>query len=163
MKYLSIPVFIACCPVSALAAESRADAGGFSFVSSAVQMAASLAAVIGVILVFHYLAGKWFKGSNQGSTRKGYIRLVENRFLAPKKALLLVEVSGEYMLLSSCGDNISFIKQIEMIEEVEVIGEATNISFLNALQDRLNGLASRIPAAGSGALSAALRKGGVRP
>jgi flagellar protein FliO/FliZ len=162
MRFLPIPAYIACCPASALASEPGGDAGGFSFVSSAVQMAASLAVVVGVILVFHYLSRRWMKGSIQGSTRAGYIRVVENRFLAPKKALLLVEVSGEYMLLSSCGDNINLIKQIDMIEEVEVIGEASPVSFREALHDRLKGMAARFPA-GSGAFSSALRKGGIRP
>lgn len=163
MKYLAIPACLAVFPASATAAEYPAgDGGGFSFVSSFLQMAASLAVVIGVILLFHYLSKKWLKGPIQGNSRSGYIRVVESRFLAPKKSLLLVEVSGEYMLLSNCGDNINLIKQIDMIEEVEVVGEASSVTFRDALQDRLKGLAARLPA-GCGAFSSALRKSGVRP
>ncbi|HET6419115.1 MAG TPA: flagellar biosynthetic protein FliO [Geobacteraceae bacterium] len=162
MRFLQIPVYIAFCPVSALAAETVGEAGGFSLVSGTVRMVASLAVVIGVILVFQYLSRKWMKGPFHGGSRGGYIRVVENRFLAPKKALLLVEVSGEYMLLSSCGDNINFIKQVDMIEEVEIIGEESPVSFRETLQDRLKGLTARFPAAAC-TFPSVLRKGGIRP
>ncbi len=161
MRFLQILVYIAFCPVSALAAETAGETGGFSLVSGTVRMVASLAVVIGVILVFQYLSRKWVKGPFQGGSRGGYIRVVENRFLAPKKALLLVEVSGEYMLLSSCGDNINLIKKIDMIEEVEIIGEESPVSFREALQEGLKGLTARFPAAAC-SFPSALRKGGIR-
>ena len=49
------------------------------------------------------------------------VRVVETRFLGPKKSLVLVEVGGEYLLLGSTNDGISLIKQVDMIESVEVI------------------------------------------
>lgn len=161
MKFLPITVLAAFCPVSALAAETGGEAGGFNIVSSFIQMAASLAVVVGIILVFHYLSRKWLKGSIPGSSRAGYIRVVENRFLAPKKALLLVEVSGEYMLLGSCGDNITFLKQVDVLEDVEVIGDVSQVPFSEALQEKLKGFAARFPSA-SGALAYTLKKGGAR-
>ncbi len=162
MRFLPIPAFIVFSPFSALAAEAGGGAGGFSLVSSTVQMLASLAVVIGVILIFHYLSRRWIKGPIHGNSHKGYIRVVENRFLTPKKSLLLVEVSGEYMLLSNCGDNISFIKQVDMIEEVEVIGEVSSDSFREALREKVKGLTARFPA-GPGTFSQTFRKAGIRP
>jgi flagellar protein FliO/FliZ len=147
--------------MSAVAAGPVADVGGFSLVSSVIQMAASLAVVIGVILLFHYFSKRWLKGRMPGTARPGYIRIVENRFLAPKKSLMLVEVGGEYMLLGSCGDTINLIKQIDMIEEVEVIGEAAPVPFREAFQEKLKNLAARFPV-GTEVLAASLKRGGLQ-
>ena len=49
--------------------------------------------------------------------------MVESRFLAPKKSLMLVEVGGEYLLLGNCGDGVSLIKQVDMLEKIEVVEE----------------------------------------
>ncbi len=162
MKWLPFTSFAVCCPTFAMAAGAGGGDDGFSFASGAVHMIASLAVVVGLILVFQYVSRKWLKGPVAGNSRAGYIRIVESRFLAPKKALLLVEVSGEYMLLGSCGDNVNFIKQIDMIEDVEVIGDVSPVSFSEALRDRLKGLATRVPA-GSGAFLSTLRKGVLQP
>jgi flagellar protein FliO/FliZ len=147
--------------MNAVATGTLADAGGFSLLSSFIQMAASLAVVIGVILLFHHFSKRWLKGGMPGSSRPGYIRVVENRFLAPKKSLMLVEVGGEYMLLGSCGDTINLIKQINMLEEVEVIGEATPVPFREAFQEKLKSLAARFPS-GAEVLAASLKKGGLQ-
>jgi flagellar protein FliO/FliZ len=123
-------------------------------------MLASLAIVIGLILLFHHLSKKWIKGGLPGSTSQKYIRVVETRFLAPKKSLLLVEVAGEYLLVGSCGDNVTLIKEIKMIEEVEVVGELSPSGFRETFQDKLKGFASRVPT-GIGALASSLKKEGA--
>jgi len=161
MRFLPAFPMIAFMPVSAVAAGSAGDTGGFSLVSSFIQMAASLAVVIGVILLFHYASRRWLKGGMAGSSRPGYIRVVENRYLAPKKSLMLVEVGGEYMLLGSCGDTINLIKQIDMIEEVEVIGEVASVPFREAFQEKLKNLATRLPV-GAEVLAASLKKAGAQ-
>ena len=100
-------------------------------------MLASLAVVIGIILIFHYLSKRWTKSSLTGKTLPRHIRIVESRFLAPKKNLVLVEVAGEYLLLSSCGDNLNFIKQVDMIENIEIVGEIASVPFREAFQEKL--------------------------
>jgi flagellar protein FliO/FliZ len=94
---------------------------GYSFLSSFFQMIAALAIVIGLILITRHFSGKIFKGLPSGRFTSRHIRLIETRYIAPKKSLILVEVGGEYLLLSSSGDNLSLIKQIDMLEEIEVI------------------------------------------
>ncbi|HBA87729.1 MAG TPA: flagellar biosynthetic protein FliO [Geobacter sp.] len=94
---------------------------GSELLGSLAQMVGSLILVIGIILILYYLAGRFMKVPQAGGFR--YIRVVETRHLAPKKSLMLVEVAGEYLLLSNSGDGVSFIKQVEMLEEIEVVDE----------------------------------------
>jgi flagellar protein FliO/FliZ len=111
---LLIAVFLLL-PAAAGAAEGPGLAG------SVAQMFGSLVLVVGIILILYYLAGRFLKVPNGSSFR--YIRVVETRHLAPKKSLVLVEVAGEYLLLSNSGDGVSFIKQVDMVEEIEVVDE----------------------------------------
>lgn len=104
-----------------LPAMAQAAEGGPDLAGTLAQTAGSLILVIGVILILYWLAGKFMKVPQGGGFR--YIRVVETRHLAPKKSLVLVEVGGEYLLLSSSGEGVSFIKQIEMLEEIEVVDE----------------------------------------
>jgi flagellar protein FliO/FliZ len=66
-----------------------------------------------------------------------HIRLVETRYLGPKKSLLLIEVGGEYLLLANSDSQISLIKQIDMLEEIEVIQEKQVQSRFATLLNRL--------------------------
>ncbi len=160
MKYSPVFPVAMLAPACAGAAGPAGAEGGFSFLGSLVQMSASLAVVIGLILVFHHLSKKWMKGGLPGSAGPKYIRVVETRFLAPKKALMLVEVGGEYLLVGSCGDNVTLIKEINMLEEIEVVGDLSPKNFRETFQDRLKGFASRVPV-GIGSLAASMRKEGA--
>lgn len=95
----------------------------FSFFSSFLQMIAALAVVIGLILITWHFFNKFTQGGASGRFAAKHIRLVESRFIAPKKTLILVEVGGEYLLLSCTDDRLTFIKQIDMLEEIEVLPE----------------------------------------
>lgn len=110
----------------------------FSFFSSFLQMIAALALVVGLILVTWHFSGKLMRGLpvSQHLAAK-HIRLVETRYLGPKRALLLIEVGGEYLLLSSCDNSLSLIKQIDMLEEIEVIEERPEQSGFAAVLARL--------------------------
>jgi flagellar protein FliO/FliZ len=158
LQYAVPTIFVL--PISAGAAEIQGETGGFSLLSSTIQMLASLAVVIGIILIFHYLSKRWTKSNFIGKSVPRYIRLVESRFLAPKKTLILVEVAGEYLLLSSCGENLSFIKQIDMIEDIEIVGEMPPVPLREAFQEKLKSLTARMPA-GTGALCGMAKKGGL--
>lgn len=157
---IAIPALVVF-PFSAYGAENQGDGGGFSLLFSSIQMLASLALVIGIILIFHHLSKRWTKSSLTGKNLPRHIRVVESRFLAPKKNLVLVEVAGEYLLLSSCGDNLNFIKQIDMIENIEIVGEIAPVPFREAFQEKLKNMAARIPAGADG-LFAMAKKGGMR-
>ena len=106
-------------PSIALAETSAGS--GFSFSTCLIQMFGALAVVVGAVYLLAYLARRSFAGLGGNHGFRGYIRVVESRCLAPKKSLILVEVAGEYLLLSNGGDGISLIKQIDMVEDADVI------------------------------------------
>lgn len=123
-------------PSLALAAESAQQE--FSFLASFLQMIAALALVIGLILITWHFSGKLMKGLPVGrQLLSKHIRLIETRYLGPKKSLLLVEVGGEYLLLSSSDTGLTFIKQIDMLEEIEIIEEKPEQSKFATLLTRL--------------------------
>ncbi|MBC7963458.1 MAG: FliO/MopB family protein [Steroidobacteraceae bacterium] len=110
----------------------------FSFMASFFQMIAALAIVIGLILVTWHFSGKLLKGLPGGHhLASKHIRLVETRYFGPKKALLLVEVGGEYLLLSSSDNRLSLIKCIDMLEEIEIIEEKQEQGGFAAILARL--------------------------
>jgi len=122
-------------PSIASAAENSGQE--FSFLASLLQMIAALALVVGLILVTWHFSGKLMKGLPIGHQLLAkHIRLVETRYLGPKKALLLVEVGGEYLLLSSSDAGLTLIKQIDMLEEIEVIEEKPEQSSFATLLTR---------------------------
>jgi flagellar protein FliO/FliZ len=119
---------------------SAADSSGyeFSFLASFLQMIAALALVVGLILVTWHFSGKLMKGLPVGSPLNSkHIRLIETRYLGPKKSLLLVEVGGVYLLLSSSDSGLALIKQIDMLEDIEVIEENLEQSRFATLLNRL--------------------------
>lgn len=125
-------------PAAALAQ----DGGGPDFLGSLARTAGSLLLVIGVILILYYLAGRLMKVPQGGAQR--YIRVVETRHLAPKKSLMLVEVGGEYLLLASSGEAVSFIKQVEVLEEIEVVDEFGYATLIPVqLKEKLKSLRER--------------------
>ena len=127
MKIL-LALLSASVPATACAA-GQGSAGGFSFVAGFFQMLASLAVVIGAVIVTQKLIKRLMGGGLVKRTAPSYIRVVENRFIAPKKSLMLVEVGGEYLLLSSTDTGLNLVKQIDMIESIEVVDDGgTGIS-----------------------------------
>jgi flagellar protein FliO/FliZ len=98
----------------------------------------NLALVVGLILITWHFSGKLMKGLPIGQQiLSKHIRLVETRYMGPKKALLLVEVGGEYLLLSSSDSGLTLIKQIDMLEEIEVIEEKSDQNGFAAILARL--------------------------
>jgi flagellar protein FliO/FliZ len=119
---------------------------GFSFLTCMIQMFSALAVVVGAVYLLAYLARRSLDrfGGNHGF--RSYIRVVENRCLAPKKSLILVEVAGEYLLLSNGGDGINLIKQIDMLEDAEVL-ETSGRELMpgGKFQAKLEGLMGKMP------------------
>lgn len=95
----------------------------FSFLSSFLQMIAALAMVVGLILIARHFSGRLL-GQGLGSRLASrHIRIVEARCIAPKRSLVIVEVGGEYFLLADAENGISFLKQVHIIEEIEVVDD----------------------------------------
>jgi flagellar protein FliO/FliZ len=138
-----LPVYLAASLLFPAGA-GAADGGGPELAGSLAQMVGSLILVIGIILILYYLAGRFMKVPQGGGA--GYIRVVETRHLAPKKSLVLVEVGGEYLLLSNSGEGVSFIKQVDMLEEIEVLDERGYATLIPVrLRNKLKAFAGEIP------------------
>jgi flagellar protein FliO/FliZ len=151
MRKLALSMAALLAPSGAFAADGPSLAG------SVLQTVASLILVIGIILILCYLAGRFLKIPQRSGS--GYIRVVETKYLAPKKSLMLVEVGGEYLLLGNSAEGISLIKQVEMLEEIEVMPEKDYAALLpTQLKEKLKALARELPA-GSRRLSQ-LKKSG---
>jgi len=96
----------------------------FSFISSFVQMIAALSIVIGLILVTRHFSDRFLRGGTMSRFTSRHIRLLETRPISPKKSLVLIEVGGEYLLLANTENRLTLLKQVDLIEEIEVIEEA---------------------------------------
>jgi flagellar protein FliO/FliZ len=92
------------CPASAVAAVGdQPDA-----FRAGLQMIAALGVVLGIFLLIFYLIRKR-KLVPFGAAKGSSIKVIETRFLGPRKALYLVQVRGEYLLLGVCQDRIDLL------------------------------------------------------
>lgn len=136
-----VPVFAG----EAMAQDQQAMEGA-SLLWSMLQMLAALALVVGLILLFYYVSNRWLKAGMSVSGAQRYIRVIETRFLAPKKSLFLVEVGGEYLLLGSSAEGLQYIKQVDMLEDIEVL-DSKGLGKLvpGTLQNKIIDLVARLP------------------
>lgn len=119
----------------AQAEETVGLGSGMSLFFSFLQMALALLIVVGLILVTYYGATRLMKNMPSLQQAGKHIRIIEVRPMGPRKALVLIEVGGEYLLLANADNQLSLVKQISMLEEIEVIEEPTRTpSFLSFLQ-----------------------------
>ena len=126
MKSAVIALFLILPTTACAAVPPRQE---FSFLSSFLQMVTALSIVIGLILLAKHFSGKVIGGAGGGRFSSRYIRVVETRHVAPKKSLILVEVGGEYLLLASSEEGLTLIKQVNFIEEIEIIEDAGTARF----------------------------------
>ena len=124
---LPVALLLIFASASAAGAEQGGPLAGGSLAGTLMQTFAALAVVVGLILVCYYAGTRLFKSGLVPGSSSRYIRVIETRFLAPKKSLVLVEVGGEYLLLALSGENLQLVKQIDMLEEIEVL-ETTGLA-----------------------------------
>lgn len=115
--------------------EDLNSSSNVSLFGSFLQMSLALLVVIGLILLVYYAATRVMKSVPTFGQVGRLIRVLEVRALGPRRALVLVEVGGEYLLLSSTDSQLRLIKKIDMLEEIEVLEEkpphSSFLSFLN--------------------------------
>lgn len=132
-----------CFPAMAAGLDTTAkevtSASQFSFFYSFLQMLAALLLVIGLILLVYYLASRLMRKIPALTPSNQYIRVLEVRTIGPRKALLLVEVAGEYLLLASSGDNLNLVSRISMLEELELLkDDEDRLPFVTQLKRKLS-------------------------
>lgn len=135
-RYFNILLYILLALPSTLwATELQTGQSSFSFLASFLQMLFALLVVLGLILATYYGANRFLKNLPGIKQHGRYIRVVESRAMGPGKSLFLVEVSGEYLLLSSSEKGIHLVKKINMLEDIEILDDpSTRTSFFSFLQ-----------------------------
>ncbi len=88
----------------------------FAFWSHLIKVLVCLSVLLGVLLLVAFLWKRW-GGPRQGGASP-LIRVMATHYLAPKKALILVGVGEERLLLASAGDQLSLITGLATQKEV---------------------------------------------
>lgn len=94
--------------LSLLPSVAFAAGNDFNLLQASLQMLAALGIVLGVLLLLVAIVRKR-KLLPFGQAREGLIQVIETRHLGPRKALCLVQVQGENLLLSVCQDRIELL------------------------------------------------------
>ena len=81
-----------------------------SLLGSSLKMAAALAVVIGILLLFYAASRKGFGVLPQ--KKNGLIQVLETRPLGGRKFLCVVKVRGEEMLLGLSNDRIEYLSKV---------------------------------------------------
>lgn len=76
-----------------------------------LQAASALALVIGLIGLFYYFGQRLNERLNGGASRR-YVKVIERTPLGDKRALLLVRVGQQQMLLGATSNSISMLSVI---------------------------------------------------
>jgi flagellar protein FliO/FliZ len=96
-------------PVPALAAPAAKTADTI-FPMAGLRLIIALGLVLGIFLLFYALSRKGF--NLMPKSKSGIIQVKEMRSLGPKKALCLVEVRGQEMLLGVGADRVELISKM---------------------------------------------------
>ena len=122
-------------PAAVRGAVDAPSSDSYSLFSSMLQMMAALALVVGLILLVYYASTRLLGRLPALRPGSRYIRVIEVRALEPRKSLILVEVGGEYLLLASSEGNLSLVKQVAMLEELEIVDElGASVPFSSVLK-----------------------------
>jgi flagellar biogenesis protein FliO len=108
-------------------AATAQDAGGVAATSAAAQefpfwqhlfrVAAVLSAMLGVLVLGLYLWKRW--GGLRSPGASPLIQVLATHYLAPKKALILVAVGKERLLLASAGDQLQLVSSLSPEAQAE--------------------------------------------
>ena len=108
-----------------------------NFWTTAIKMMAALATVLGVLLSLFYLSKRLNRQGGAGFGTK-LIRIVDSRYVGPKKTITMVEVPGSILVLGTTQERISLLAQIDQPELVAQIqarsGPPAEGSFTSHLQ-----------------------------
>lgn len=87
--------------------------------------------VFGIIISLAYFATRMIGRRVPGGTGK-YMRIVDTLYMGAERALVIVKVKDEYLLMSSSGRGIEIIKELEGFKEAPAHSESTFEEYLNS-------------------------------
>ncbi len=77
--------------------------------------------ILMVLIFVSALVYKYFLNMQISGNNTKIIKLLEHRYIDPKKSLYLVEVAGKYFLMSSSGENFRLVSEISGEDSVAYI------------------------------------------
>jgi len=86
------------------------DGAGSGLLAAGLKMMGALVVVLGIVLLLYAWARK--KPGIFPATKTGAIKVVETRYLGPKKSLCLVAVRGEEFLLGVGQEKIELLSRL---------------------------------------------------
>jgi flagellar biosynthetic protein FliO len=92
------------------------------FIATAVKMFSALLLVMGIFFGSFYLLRRVVRRGGAGPGRE-LIKIIDRSYLEPKKKILLVEVSGEFLVLGITNDRISLLTKIEDKDGVQQLSK----------------------------------------
>ncbi|MFV1950749.1 MAG: flagellar biosynthetic protein FliO, partial [Nitrospinota bacterium] len=98
--------------------------------STTVRMIVSLIIVLSVILIIYYLVKRFLLKGNGMIGGNRLIKVISTNFIGPKKAITLVEVADEVLVLGISNNNISMLTRLENNRAI------TNLKGNNDMSDR---------------------------
>ena len=104
--------------------------------ATAVKMLAALAMVLGILMGLFYVSKRLNRRDGGGFGAK-LIRIVDSRYVGPKKTITMVEVPGSILVLGTTQERISLLAQIDQPELVAQIQSRTDPSTENAFTSHL--------------------------
>jgi flagellar biosynthetic protein FliO len=76
-----------------------------------IRMAGALALILGLMFLIVFFLKKW--GAITSRSSAGYIQVVENRPLLPRRHVSLIKVAGSYFLIGSTERGMSLLGRME--------------------------------------------------
>jgi flagellar biosynthetic protein FliO len=101
------------------------------------KFAGALFIVIPLIWLVLYFYSK-SSGAKGAKDRTELMRVVTNLPVGPKKAVSVVNIAGQYLVLGIASENISFLTRIEDAQAVEKLEESSKGNVQNGLKKVLN-------------------------
>ncbi|MDY0191448.1 MAG: flagellar biosynthetic protein FliO [Desulfuromonas sp.] len=101
-----------------------------------LKVTAALSVVLGLMLLIYAVlkkSGRWIRSGKESA-----IKLLEVRYLAPKKALYLIEVNGTKLLLSGTAGRLETLAQWQLPDDTINKKTDRSLSFDDELQQRVN-------------------------
>jgi len=87
-----------------------------------VKMLLALIAILFGIITIYYLT-KRLSLNSFSSGGRGYIDVIENKYLGVKKSLCLVKIPGSILVLGLSNDNITYITEIHSENEFKELNK----------------------------------------
>jgi flagellar biogenesis protein FliO len=118
-------------------------------VSSFVKILLGLLLILGIMLIFIYLA-------KQTNKRRGteipeeLIKVLATRYLGMKKSISLVEVAGSFLALGISQDSISLLAKIENQEAQDMLKNYKSISITHTFFNQLRKVSDTLSSSQTG-------------